>query len=314
MTAYPRSIAILGGTGFIGRALCNQLSQQVQTPSEIRVLTRQRARARPLWVLPRVQVAEVDYRNEASLAEGLAGCDAVINLVGLLHSRPGKPWGPDFDEAHVKLPARLARCMARHAIRRLVHVSAIGVASSAPSMYLRSKAAGEALLRGAESLSLTVLRPSVVFGPEDQFVRLFASLAKWLPFIPLASPHARFEPIYVGDLVRAITRCLEEPKTIGQVFELAGKDILTLYEVVHWAAAYSGHPRVIIPLADGLAQIQALVMEHLPGPTLVSRDNLASATVPSVKSRPLSPLLGLEPLTRFHSAVPLMLGQSAKGR
>jgi uncharacterized protein YbjT (DUF2867 family) len=314
MTSYPRSVAVLGGTGFIGRALCNLLSEQAQGPAEVRVLTRRRSRARPLWVLPRVQVVEVSYRDEASLAEALEGCDAVINLVGLLHSRSGKPWGPDFDEAHVKLPARLSRCMARHSIRRLVHVSAIGVDNHAPSMYLRSKAAGEALLRGAENLDLTILRPSVVFGPEDQFVRLFAGLAKWLPFIPLASPHARFQPIYVGDLVRAISRCLGERRTIGQVFELAGEDTLTLYEVVHWAASYSGHPRVIIPLSDGLAQLQALMMEHLPGPTLVSRDNLASATVPSVRSQPLSPILGLEPLTRFHSAVPLMLGGAARGR
>lgn len=313
MTAHPKSIAILGGTGFIGRALCSQLSQLTHGPTEIRVLTRHRTKARALWVLPKVQVLEVNYRDEASLAEGLAGCEAVVNLVGLLHSRPGRPWGPDFDEAHVRLAARLARCMGRGQIRRLVHISAIGVSATAPSMYLRSKSAGEALLRGAEGLDVTVLRPSVVFGPEDQFVRLFAQLARWLPVIPLASPHARFQPIYVGDLVRAIVQCLREPKTIGQVYELAGEDILTLYEVVHWAAAYSGHPRVILPLSDGLAQLQALVMEHLPGPTLVSRDNLASATVPSLSSGPLSPLLGLGELTRFHSAVPLILGKASRG-
>lgn len=310
MTPYPRSVAILGGTGFIGRALCNRLSQLDSGPREIRVLTRSRGRARALWILPKLQVLEVDYLDEASLAEGLHGCEAVVNLVGLLHSRPGKPWGPDFDEAHVRLPARLARSMARNQIRRLIHISALGVSSSAPSMYLRSKAAGEALLRGAESIDLTILRPSVVFGPEDQFVRLFAKLSRWLPIIPLASPHARFQPIYVGDLVQAITQCLQEPRAIGQVFEIAGEDVLTLYEVVHWAATYSGHPRIILPLSDGLAQLQALVMEHLPGPTLVSRDNLASATIPSLASGPMSPLLNLGPLTRFHSAVPKMLGKA----
>lgn len=310
MTPYPRSVAILGGTGFIGRALCNRLSQLDSGPREIRVLTRSRGRARALWILPKLQVLEVDYLDEASLAEGLHGCEAVVNLVGLLHSRPGKPWGPDFDEAHVRLPARLARSMARNQIRRLIHISALGVSSSAPSMYLRSKAAGEALLRGAESVDLTILRPSVVFGPEDQFVRLFAKLSRWLPIIPLASPHARFQPIYVGDLVQAITQCLQEPRAIGQVFEIAGEDVLTLYEVVHWAATYSGHPRIILPLSDGLAQLQALIMEHLPGPTLVSRDNLASATIPSLASGPMSPLLNLGPLTRFHSAVPKMLGKA----
>ncbi|CAM8621099.1 COG0702 Predicted nucleoside-diphosphate-sugar epimerases [Burkholderiales bacterium] len=310
MTPYPRSVAILGGTGFIGRALCNRLSQLDSGPREIRVLTRSRGRARALWILPKLQVLEVDYLDEASLAEGLHGCEAVVNLVGLLHSRPGKPWGPDFDEAHVRLPARLARSMARNQIRRLIHISALGVSSSAPSMYLRSKAAGEALLRGAESIDLTILRPSVVFGPEDQFVRLFAKLSRWLPIIPLASPHARFQPIYVGDLVQAITQCLQETRTIGQVFEIAGEDVLTLYEVVHWAATYSGHPRIILPLSDGLAQLQALIMEHLPGPTLVSRDNLASATIPSLASGPMSPLLNLGPLTRFHSAVPKMLGKA----
>jgi NADH dehydrogenase len=169
MSLLHADVVIVGGAGFIGRALAATL---ISRNKSVRIITRHRERARALWPLPRIEIVEANPNEEASLYEALENADAVINLVGVLHSKTGRPWGPDFDSAHVKLPARIARCMNRRKISRLIHVSAIGAADQAPSMYLRSKAAGEAALRANQSLQLTILRPSVVFGPEDQFMNL----------------------------------------------------------------------------------------------------------------------------------------------
>ncbi|NBT75382.1 MAG: complex I NDUFA9 subunit family protein [Betaproteobacteria bacterium] len=312
MTHATVDVAILGGSGFIGQALAASLVKNLPTGRlAVRVITRAREKCRDLWSLPGIEVVEVDTRQEPALAEALTGAQAVVNLVGVLHSRPGRPWGPEFDEAHVKLPSRLARCMTSLGIRRLIHISALGVSDHAPSMYLRSKAAGEAALRGTINLDLTVLRPSVVFGPKDQFLNLFARLQRFLPVVPLATPHARFQPIYVNDLVTAIGACLHKPSTAGRVLECVGPDVLSLYEIVHWAGEYSGHPRPILPLPDGVSWLQALVMEHLPGPPLLSRDNLASATVPNVASGPMDPDLDLPNPVSLHSVAPQFLGEAS---
>jgi uncharacterized protein YbjT (DUF2867 family) len=308
MPLLQANVAIVGGSGFIGQALASTLASRGKS---VRVITRKRESAKALWLLPKVEIVEADPHDEASLYEALENAESVVNLVGVLHSKPGKPWGPDFDAAHVKLPARIARCMNRRKIRRLVHISALGAAEHAPSMYLRSKAAGEAALRANQGIDLTILRPSVVFGPDDQFLNLFAKLQKFSPVIPLATPHARFQPIDVRDLSTAIANCLENPATIGKQYECVGPDVLTLYEIVHWAGVYAGCPRPIIPLPDGAAWAQAWVMEHLPGKPLMSRDNLASASIPNVGSAPLSPELGIEKPHSLHAVAPTYLGNES---
>lgn len=303
-------ICILGGTGMIGRTLASRLvSEAGGQAGTVRILTRSRLRAQALWMLPGIEIVETPTLDDATLESALKGCSAVVNLVGVLQSRSGRPWGPDFDEAHVKLSGRLSRAMTRAGVRRLVHISALGAQTDAPSMYLRSKAAGEAALRGSRDLDLTMLRPSVVFGPEDQFVNLFARLSKMLPILPLVTPHARFQPIHVEDLVTAVVSCLNKPQTIGQVYELGGPEVFTLYEIAHWAGVYSGHPRPILPLPDALAYLQALVFEAMPGKPLMSRDNLASASVPNVLSGPLAPELGLPHPMSLHAAAPSFLGE-----
>ena len=312
----PRKTVIVGGAGFIGQAIAAELvSRAGGAAGAVRILTRSRSRARALWSLPGIEIVTLDPREEGALGDALAGASQVVNLVGLLHSKPGRPWGPDFDEAHVKLPSRLARCMTRQGVRRLIHISALGVSDHAPSMYLRSKAAGEAALRGVHGLDLTILRPSVVFGPGDQFLRLFARLQAIMPIVPLATPHAKFQPVYVGDLAHAVCNAIENPKTIGQVYDVGGPDVLSLYEIVHWAGVYSGHPRPILPLPDSLSWLQALVMEHLPGRPLISRDNLASASVPNVSAEPMSAALGIRAPMSLHAMAPLFLGgQTVRGR
>jgi uncharacterized protein YbjT (DUF2867 family) len=308
MPLLQANVAIVGGSGFIGEALASALASRGKS---VRVITRKRESAKELWLLPKIEIVEADPHDEAALYGALENAESVVNLVGVLHSKPGKPWGPDFDAAHVKLPARIARCMNRRKIRRLVHISALGAAEHAPSMYLRSKAAGEAALRANQGIDLTILRPSVVFGAGDQFLNLFARLQKFAPVIPLATPHARFQPIDVRDLANAIANCLENTATIGKQYECVGPDVLTLYEIVHWAGVYAGCPRPIIPLPDGAAWAQAWVMEHLPGKPLMSRDNLASASIPNVGSAPLSPELGIEKPHSLHAVAPTYLGNES---
>jgi uncharacterized protein YbjT (DUF2867 family) len=308
MPLLNADVAIVGGSGFIGQALASVLASRGRS---IRVITRKRESAKALWLLPKVEIVEANPHDEAALYEALENAESVVNLVGVLHSKPGKPWGPDFDAAHVKLPARIARCMNRRKIRRLVHVSALGAAEHAPSMYLRSKAAGEAALRANQAIDLTILRPSVVFGPGDQFLNLFARLQRFAPVIPLATPHARFQPIDVRDLANAIANCLENPATVGKHYECIGPDVLTLYEIVHWAGVYAGCPRPIIPLPDGAAWAQAWLMEHLPGKPLMSRDNLASASIPNVGSAPMSAELGIEHPHSLHAVAPTYLGNES---
>lgn len=308
MALLHADVVIVGGSGFIGRSLASVLISRGQS---VRIITRRREQARDLWLLPKIEIVEANPHDEAALYDAFENADRVVNLVGVLHSKAGKPWGPDFDTAHVKLPARIARCMNRRKIRRLVHISALGAADHAPSMYLRSKAAGEAALRANQNIDLTILRPSVVFGADDQFMNLFARLQRFAPVVPLATPHARFQPIDVRDLANAIANCLDNPATIGKNYECVGPDVLTLYELVHWAGVYAGCPRPIIPLPDSAAWMQAWIMENLPGKPLMSRDNLASASVPNVGSAPMSSDLGIDHPLSIHAVVPTYLGKES---
>jgi len=308
MSLLHADVVIIGGSGFIGRALAATLISRAKS---VRVITRSRERARELWTLPKIEIIEANPHDESELYRALENASSVVNLVGVLHSKPGKPWGPEFDAAHVKLPARIARCMVRQKIRRLIHVSALGAADQAPSMYLRSKAAGEAALRANQNIDVTILRPSVVFGADDQFLNLFARLQKLAPIIPLATPHARFQPIDVRDLSAAIANCLDNPITIGKNYEVIGPDVLSLYEIVHWAGVYAGCARPILPLPDSVAWMQAWVMENLPGKPLLSRDNLASASVPNIGSGPMSPELGIDRPLSLHAVAPTYLGHAS---
>lgn len=308
-------ITIIGGSGFIGQALAARLVRLRQGSGKgIRVLSRGLAKTHPLRVLPGIEIVQSPLGQEGEIAEALQGSQVVINLVGILQSRAGKPWGPDFDEAHVKLPARIARVMQRGGMTRLIHVSALGAAETAPSMYLRSKAAGELALRRAGHLDLTILRPSVVFGPGDAFLNLFARMQSGFPILPLVTPHARFQPIYIGDLVTAMTSCIDRPETVGKIYECAGPEVLSLYEIAYWAGHYANCRKPILALPDSIAWLQAVIMERLPGRPLLSRDNLASASQPNVASGPMDPILGVSQPIGLHTVAPQFLGQAQANR
>ena len=270
------NILVLGGSGFIGRYVVNLL---VGRGCRVLVPTRRRSRARHLILLPTCDVVDANIMDDATLDRLVARQDAVINLVGILHGKE-----QEFHRVHAELPRRLVAACAKNRVARLLQVSALGVGASAPSMYLRSKAAGEAHIQ-ASSLAWTLFRPSVVFGAEDRFLNLFAHLATWFPFLPIGGADAKFQPVWVEDVARAIANTLDNDATFGKTYELAGPRIYTLRELVHFAAGAAGHPRPVIALPDGLARLQARFMEFAPGAPLLSRDNLDSMKVPSVASK-----------------------------
>jgi NADH dehydrogenase len=177
-------------------------------------------------------------------------------------------------------------------------VSALGVTDggerSLPSRYLRSKAAGEAALRSVRGLDLTILRPSVVFGADDAFLNLFAKMQRRLPLVPLARPQAKFQPIWVEDLARAIVNVIDRPATFGKTYDLVGPQVFTLRELVRMAGTWGGHPRPIIGLPSGIDRMVAGIMEMAPVPPMTI-DNLDSMSIDNVSSQALSPELGITP-------------------
>ncbi len=285
--ALPRNILVLGGTGFVGRSVCEALARR-SGGGRIVVPTRRLAHGAHVQSLPTVELVQADVHDGAALARLLEGCDAVVNLVAILHGTAAA-----FDHVHAALPRKLAQACAAFGVKRVVHVSALGAATDAPSMYLRSKAQGEAALAAQTTLRTTVLRPSVIFGADDQFLRLFARLQSLAPLLPLAGSSARFQPVWVEDVAQAIQHCLQHPATAGQVFECTGPTVYTLSDLVRLAGRYSGHERPQIALPDFLGRLQATVMEWLPGQPLMSRDNVASMQLPSVASGHLPGLQAL---------------------
>ena len=296
-------VLVLGGTGFVGRSVCERLVERQAGAGLVRVATRRQTNANRVRALPTVEVAQANVHDDADLARLLMGVDAVVNLVAILHGS-----ADDFGRVHVQLPQRLARACAAAGVKRLVHVSALGVGPQAPSNYLRSKTAGEAALRDS-ALALTLLRPSVIFGTEDRFLNVFAQLQVLAPVIPLAGSDARFQPVWVEDVARAVVHCLEHADTVGGVFECAGPTVYTLSELVRLAGRWSGHERAQIPLPAFAGRLQATLMELLPGEPLMSRDNVDSMKQPNVASGQVP---GLEALgitaTALEAVAPGYLG------
>jgi NADH dehydrogenase len=274
------SVLVLGGSGFIGRHVINALTANV---IDVTAPTRHRERAKHLLLMPTVDVVEADLSAPGVLEKMVAGSQAVINLVGVLHSRPGREgsYGPQFARAHVELPKALVAACRAQGVQRLIHMSALGAAPDAPSEYLRSKAAGEQAVLGAGGLEVTVFRPSVVFGPEDRFLNMFAGLARLLPVMALACPDARFQPVYVRDVAQAILTALGDPASHGKRYDLCGPRVYTLRQLVEFVCQVTGRRRFIVGLSDGLSRLQARLLEWSPGP-LMTRDNYRSMQVPSV--------------------------------
>jgi NADH dehydrogenase len=286
MSAAKR-VLVLGGTGFVGRSVCERLVER-NASTRLTVATRRLAQAKSVQFLPAVDPVQCNVHDDAQLARLVTGHDAVVNLIAILHGSAS-----DFEQVHVQLGRRLAAACAAAGVKRLVHVSALGVSADAPSHYLRSKAEAEAILQAAP-LQLSVLRPSVIFGAGDSFLNLFAALQSVFPVMPLAGVDARFQPVWVEDVSEAVLRCLERPETIGQTYECAGPQVYTLGELVRLAGRLSGHERPIVALPESLGRLQAAAMELMPGVPLMSRDNILSMRVPNVATGQLPGLQALD--------------------
>jgi NADH dehydrogenase len=306
-----QNVLVIGGSGFVGRHVVSLLAAR---GISVRVPTRRRERAKHLILLPTVEVVEADVNVPGVLNGLVQGCDAVINLAGVLHSRPagagsdgGNRYGQDFFETHVELAQRIVSACRAAGVRRLAHMSALGASRDAPSEYLRSKGAGEEAVLAADDLAVTVFRSSVVFGPEDRFLNLFAMIAALSPVLWLACPDARFQPVYVGDVALAIVQSLEERDAAGKHYDLCGPREYSLRELVQYVCRATGRRRLIIGLGPALSWMQAWVLEKLPG-QLVTRDNLLSMQVPSVSAAP--PPFGIV-ATSLDAVVPLYLAHTA---
>lgn len=295
-----KKILVLGGTGFIGHHLCKEL---VRLQHRVTVPTRDISKARDVQSLPSLDRVQADVHDPAALARLVPGHDAVVNLVAILHGN-----SLEFERTHVALVEKLARACQDSGVLRVVHVSALGAAKDAPSMYQRSKAKGEEVLQ-ASPLDWTVLRPSVIFGEGDRFLTLFARLQSVLPIMPLAGAETLFQPVWVGDVVSAIVQCLHRDDTGRRTFEICGPDRFTLRQLVKLAGTVSGHSRPVVGLPSVLAQLQAFLMELAPGQPLMSRDNLDSMKVNNVAGGSLPGLdaLGIAP-SALRDIVPTYIG------
>lgn len=301
-----KKILVLGGTGFVGAHVCEKLIREDFT---VTLATRRRSNANHLIHLPGLTVQEFNVHDEAALTRAAAGHDGVVNLVAILHGTQA-----DFEKTHVALPKKLAHACVSAGIKQVVHVSALGANAlqpeSAPSMYLRSKGEGEAVLNQAAlgagagaaaqaGFDLSILRPSVMFGEGDKFINLFAKLQQVLPFMPLAGAAARFQPVWVQDVATAVVRCLKgaSAQASPRVIEVAGPDVFTLKELVQIAGQLSGAAggdgRPVIPLPGWAARLQATLMSFAPGVPLMSVDNLDSMKVDNVASGKLPGLASL---------------------
>lgn len=301
-----KKILVLGGSGFVGAHVCEQL---IREGCSVTLVTRRRSNADHVIHLPRVTVQVLDVHDQAALTRAVAGHDAVVNLVAILHGTQA-----EFEKAHVALPKKLAHACIAAGIKQVVHVSALGANSlqpeSAPSMYLRTKGEGEAVLMqsaqgggaGTEAhagFDLSILRPSVIFGAGDKFINLFAKIQGVFPVMPLAGAAARFQPVWVQDVATAVVRCLngESSQASPRVIELAGPEVFTLKELVQLAGRLSGEDNdqgsMVIALPAWAGRLQAKLMGMAPGVPLMSVDNLDSMKQDNVASGKLPGLASL---------------------
>jgi len=275
-----RRVAVAGASGFIGRYVVKRLATR---GAVVAALVRDVERAnflRPMGDVGQVALVRAGLDDEGVLAAALTECDSVVNLAGILHEGGG---GRRFEKVHRDGPALLARLARAAGVRHFVHVSAIGADPASPSAYARTKGEGEAAVHAAFPEAV-ILRPSVVFGPEDQFFNRFAAMAQVAPALPLIGGGAtRFQPVYVGDVADAVIKALEEPAAAGKTYELGGPKTYTFRELMELMLATINRKRRLVTLPFGTASLLGSILEKLPNPpltrdqvTLLRRDNVVS--------------------------------------
>jgi NADH dehydrogenase len=302
-------VAILGGAGFIGRYVVKRLAERGDV---LTVGGRHAAGAKFLKLkgdVGQVGLVNLSIGDERLLPAFIAGNDTVVNLVGILHETGSQR----FEALQHVGPARLARLTREAGVERFVHVSAIGADVRAPSAYARTKAAGEAAVRDAFPTA-TILRPSLVFGPEDQFFNRLAAMAVISPVLPLiGGGETRFQPVYVGDVADAIVRVIDDSATAGRTYELGGPKIYSLRALTEILLQEIRRKRLLVDLPFGLAALQARLLALLPNPPLtpdqvemLKRDNVVSSGALGLEA------LGITP-TAVEAILPTYLDRFRRG-
>ncbi|MBL27538.1 MAG: complex I NDUFA9 subunit family protein [Rhodospirillaceae bacterium] len=301
-------VTIFGGSGFVGRYLVKRLADH---GARIRVMSRDPVGAeflKPIGDVGQIAPVAYDPGDDASVAAAVTGSDAVVNLVGTLFER-GKA---TFQATHAEIGRRIATAAAAAGVRRLVQISAIGADAKSSSSYARSKAAGEKAASEAFS-GATIVRPSVIFGPEDELFNQFAAIARLSPALPLiGGGETRFQPVYVGDVAEAIRRIIDEPRTAGRTYEVGGPYVYTFRELMELMLHEIDRRRVLVPISWGLAEAIGSVLERLPMPVL-TRDQVELLKMDNVVSDDAATLadLGIAP-TSLEVVLPTYLGRFRK--
>jgi NADH dehydrogenase len=304
-----RLVTVFGGSGFVGRHTVRALAR---AGWRIRVATRHPNMGfflRPLGAVGQIGFVKCDVADADGVAAALAGSDAVVNLTGILFQK-----GQSFEDVQAHGAANIAAAAAAAGVQALVHVSAIGADADSESQYARTKAAGEAAVRAAFP-DAVILRPSVIFGPEDGFFNKFAGLARFLPFLPLVGDgKTRFQPVFVGDVARAIVTALDSEAARGRTYELAGPTTYSFRELMQIILKETGRKRALLSVPFGLAAWKALFLQLMPKPILtvdqvrlLKTDNVAAPTAAGLAD------LGIVP-TSVEAVVPSYLWRyRAKG-
>ncbi|VAW79141.1 NAD-dependent epimerase/dehydratase [hydrothermal vent metagenome] len=294
-------VCIIGGTGFVGAHLIYRLAE---LGHNIMVPTRRPARHRDFRILPSVQLVDTNPYDAEQLTALVRETDCVINLVGILNEAGNSR----FRTAHTELPGIIVKAMRDAGVSRLLHMSSLNAnVNEARSLYLKTKGAGEDLVHQAPGIDTTSFRPSVIFGSGDSFFNRFSALLEMSPLaFPLACADARLTPVFVGDVVEAFVRALQDPETIGQHLDLCGPKDYSLGELVRYTAHITGHDTNIITMPDFLARLQAMMLGLLPVKPF-SLDNYHTLKIDSVCKDNALPKLGINPRS-LESIVPTYLG------
>jgi len=311
-----RSVTVFGGSGFIGRYLVQRLARRGWI---VRVAVRRPDRAlflKPMGAVGQITPVAASLRHEGSVAAAVAGADAVVNLVGILHGRGAS----SFTAIHVEGAARVARAARAAGAQTFLQMSALGADPDSPAEYGRTKAAGERAVREVFPAA-SIVRPSIVFGPEDDFFNRFATMARFGPALPLiGGGRTLFQPVYVGDVADALLRLVEDPATAGKTYELGGPRAYSFRALLELMLQEIGRRRLLLPLPFGLASLMAFFLElpsnlipALPMPPLTQdqvqmlrRDNVVSAGALTLAD------LGLRP-TALEVVIPSYLARYRRG-
>jgi NADH dehydrogenase len=286
------TVTVFGASGFIGRHLVKRLAAR---GAVIRAVSRDPERAlhlKPLGDVGQIVLLPAPAEPDAEKLRGLVeGADLVVNLVGILYERRRG----DFEKAHVHLARAIAEAAVASGCRALVQISAIGADPASPSLYARTKAQGEAAVREAFP-GATILRPSIVFGPEDSFFNRFARMAQFSPVLPIVGARTRFQPVYVGDVAEAVIAAALADDAPGRLYELGGPRVYTFGELIRYMLKVTGRRRLVIDLPLPLARLVALFAEWLPEPPitrdqilLLQRDNVVSPDAPGLRELAIRP-------------------------